>query len=98
MPTTTTKKQTAVVLKTRQSRSDFFRKEMRRQGMDIQALADAAGVCYQTVANFMQLGSKAGVRAFWTKDPRTNTTVSIAQALGWTITFRAAKEVGRIEL
>jgi hypothetical protein len=75
-----------VRLPSQNRRAAFVRKEMRRQGLSVLELADMTGHCWGTIANYCWLGK------VHTKDPRTDTTKNIFNALGYDICFVSKKK------
>ncbi len=73
-------------LNSQKQRAKFADRESRMQGLSIQEIADAAGVCPPTVYKFMD-----GTTRF----PRMETVVGIFGALGYDVVFTAKRAVSR---
>lgn len=83
-----------ISLPTQARRAVFARKEMRTQGLSVQALADKSGRHWMTVARFLDLNENLGP----SMNPATETTKSIFMALGYSLCFVKTGSKGVVEL
>ena len=82
-------------LKTQRSRAKFCRKAMRAEGLNVNQLADEAGLWWGTVARFLDVCTWAPP----TRRPQLETAQRIFDALGYEILFTIKGESkGVIEL
>jgi len=95
MKTASQESKTIYRLPTQERRAQFIRKELRRAGISVKDLADAADLNYQTVAKYADLCGNWGTA---TVDPRTDTTRKIFNALGYDLCFTSRESKGVIEL
>lgn len=68
-------------------RASFARREMRKQGLTVQLVAELSGRAWQTVQKYMDLSPSLQP----TKNPATDTTVSIFHALGYDVVLTRSK-------
>jgi|SRR6185503_12074291 len=85
-------------LPTQAKRAAFVRKEMRKRGLTVTALAELSELCINTIMKYTDLVTGNSKYLYATKDPRTDTTRKIFRALGYDLCFTSRESKGIIEL